>query len=227
MATPVQYQKLREYYTSLMPDLTEEAWAICESALSVRTLKKGELLLRQGVVCNYVSFINHGLLRMFYPLEDKEKVVEFFKEDSYTGDYRSFLLREPAMTSIQALEETEVVETTYDGLQTIYKKVPESNMIGRLIAENLFIDMCLRTGAQAGDSIEQQYRSLIADKPWLVQRVPQYMIASYLGVTPEALSRIKARAGKKAKKIPFTPNKRKSADPIEEPAAELIASSSF
>ncbi len=207
METPIQYRKLKEYYMSLMPTLTEEGWLLCESVLRIRTRKKGELLQKQGSVCNHVSFVNHGLLRMFSTWEDKEKVIEFFKEGDYTGDYRSFLLREPALTSLQALEDTEVAETTYEDLQMIYKKVPEANMIGRLIAEDLFIDMCLKSGGLTGDSVEHRYRCLTIEKPWLVQRVPQYMIASYLGVTPEALSRIKARAGKKVRKIALTPAK--------------------
>ncbi len=181
-----------------MPGMTEEGWQICEDALSVRIIKKGGMLLRAGSISNHVSFINHGLLRMYATTPDgKDKVTEFFKEGEYTGDYRSFLLREPSHTSIQALEETELVETTFEDLQVIYKKVPEANMIGRLVAEDLFIDICRRTSAQVGESIDLQYQNLVNEKPWLMQRVPQYMIASYLGVTPEALSRIKARSGRK------------------------------
>jgi CRP-like cAMP-binding protein len=181
--------------------MTEEGWQICESVLNVRTIKKGGLLLRQGSISNQVSFINHGLLRMYTTVDGRDKVTQFFKEGDYTGDYRSFLLREPANTSIQALEDTELVETKFDDLQMVYKKVPEANLIGRLVAEDLFIDICRRTSAQVSDSIEAQYNSLANEKPWLLQRVPQYMIASYLGVTPEALSRIKARAGRKVRKL--------------------------
>ncbi|MCF8449759.1 MAG: Crp/Fnr family transcriptional regulator, partial [Taibaiella sp.] len=90
---------------------------------------------------------------------------------------------------------------TYEDLQMIYRKVPEANMLGRLIAESLFIDMCLKTSGVLGDSIEARYSSLIDEMPWLTQRVPQYMIASYLGITPEALSRMKARTVRKTPKL--------------------------
>jgi CRP/FNR family transcriptional regulator, anaerobic regulatory protein len=205
METRAEFQKLKEFYRSLMPGLTTDGWCICESMLTVRRLKKGEILHRQGAVCNQVSFVNYGLIRMYAIYDNgKEKTFDFAKEGDYTGDYRSFLLREPANTSLQALEDTEVVETTYEGLQSLYKQVPEANVIGRLVAEDLFIDMCLRTSGQ-GMTIDEQYRDMVERQPWLLQRVPQYLIASYLGVTPEAFSRIKARATKKSRKIPLTP----------------------
>ncbi len=197
MATPVAFLKLKQYYQYIMPSLTEESWLVCEQHLSIHKVKKGELLLKQGKVADHVSFINHGLFRMYYLIDGKEKITEFFREGAYVSDYRSFLTREPSLTSVQALEDAELVETSFDGLQTIYRQLPEANIIGRLIAEELFIDICRRNTAQAGDNVAQQYRDLLAEKPWLFQRVPQYMIASYLGITPEALSRIKARMSRK------------------------------
>ena len=206
METRAEFQKLRNFYVSLMPGLTPEGWAICESLLSLRRVKKGEIMHKEGQVCNQVSFVNHGLVRMYAVYENgREKTFDFAKEGDYTGDYRSFLLREPSHTALQALEDTEVVETTYDGLQSLYRQVPEANVIGRLVAEDLFIDMCLRSSAQAGSNIDKQYKDLVERQPWLLQRVPQYLIASYLGITPEALSRIKARATKRSKKIPLNP----------------------
>lgn len=206
MDTPLHFQKLRSYYLSLMPGLSPAGWQICQSVLHIRRVKKGELLLRQGAVCHNVSFLNHGLMRMYSTGDNgREHVVEFFREGEYTSDYRSFLLREPSLTSIQALEDTELIETSYDDLQMIYRQVPEANAIGRLVAEQMFIEVCLRSSGKGASDIDQQYRNLMLHKPWLMQRVPQYMIASYLGVTPEAFSRIKARATKKAKNIPLTP----------------------
>ena len=183
-----------------MPGLTQENWAVCEHVMRLRTIKKREYLVRQGQICHYVSFINHGLLRMYYLVDGKERITEFFKEEAYCSDYRSFLMREPALTSIQAMEDTEVVDIAYEDLQLLYTQIPEANIIGRLVAEELFIDVCKRTTSQASDDLGQQYTDLVNEKPWLLQRVPQYMIASYLGITPEALSRTKARMGRKQPK---------------------------
>lgn len=200
-----QFARIHTYYLSLVPGLTREGWDLCMNRFRVRTLKKGEFLQKQGVVANHVSFLNYGLLRMYHLVDGREKVSEFFKEGDYAADYRSFLMREPANTYVQALEDTEVVDLSFDDLQEIYKRIPEANYIGRLIAEELFKDMCRRTTVQVTVSIDDQYAAIVRDKPWLVQRVPQYMIASYLGVTPEALSRIKSRAGKRSRKIPLRP----------------------
>jgi len=200
-----QFERIRAYYLSLLPALTGDAWELCTNYFTIRTLKKGEFLQRQGVVANHVSFLNYGLLRMYHLVDGREKVSEFFKEGDYAADYRSFLMREPANTYVQALEETEVVELSFDDLQIIYQRIPEANFIGRLIAEELFKDICRRTTMQVTVSIDEQYAAIVRDKPWLIQRVPQYMIASYLGVTPEALSRIKSRAGKRSRKIPLRP----------------------
>lgn len=197
MNIPAPFQKLNTYFRSLMPGLSEDNWAICEGVLRVRTVPKGEYLVQQGNVCNYVSFINHGLLRMYYLVDGKERINEFFKEGEYCSDYRSFLLREPSATSIRAIEDTEVVDISFNDLQNLYKQIPEANIIGRLVAEELFIDICRRTTCEVNADAATRYDNLIAESPWLLQRVPQYMIASYLGITPEALSRIKARTSKK------------------------------
>ncbi len=192
-----KYNKIKTYYTGLLPTLTEDSWNICESLLSTRTIKKGEYLLREGQICNHVSFVNHGLLKIYYVIDGREKIIEFFKEISYCCDYASFLMREPAETAVKALEDTEVVEINYEGLQHLYNLVPEANMIGRRIAENLFIDKCRNSSNNVTESVESKYQKVVTETPWLIQRVPQYMIASYLGITPEALSRIKARSSKK------------------------------
>lgn len=197
MEHQAKYQKLKTYYFGVLPTLTEDSWKIFESLLSIRTIKKGDYLLREGKICNHVSFINHGLLKIYYEVDGKEKIVAFFKELTYCCDYASFLMREPAETAIKALEETEVVEINYEGLQHLYNLVPEANMIGRRIAENLFIDKCRNSSNNVTESVESKYQKVVTETPWLIQRVPQYMIASYLGITPEALSRIKARNSKK------------------------------
>jgi CRP-like cAMP-binding protein len=197
MSAADKFSNLKTYYQQFLPGLSDESWQLCQSVLSVRAIKKGQMLVSEGSVCNHISFVNSGLFRMYHLVDGKEKILMFRNELNYLSDYRSFLLREPSLLYIQALEDSEVVNTSYEDLQMLYARVPHANMLGRLIAEDLFIDMCRRTTADASETLSERYHNLLDKQPWLVQRVPQYMIASYLGITPEALSRIKARARKK------------------------------
>ena len=196
MVTNEKFEQLKNYYKQLLPNLSEEGWKFTESLLTVKMVKKRDFIVREGSVCNYVSFINSGLVRMYCVVDGKERILSFCNETNYISDYQSFLTRKPSLINIQALENTELVETNYDGLQLLYKKVPEANLLGRLIAEQLFVMAYDGSIIEMSDSIEMRYNKLINELPWLLQRVPQYMIASYLGITPEALSRIKARKSK-------------------------------
>ncbi len=200
MPSTGKFEKLKAFYLQLFP-ISVEGWEITERVLSVRSFKKGDFIVREGSICNYVSFINHGLCRVYYLVDGKEKIVKFTNESEYVSDYESFLTQKPALTFVQALEDTEVVDISYPDLQMLYQKIPEANILGRMIAEQLFLFTCNNNRAGVKESILQRYTNLIINQPWLLQRVPQYMIASYLGITPEALSRIKSRVGKQ-KQIP-------------------------
>ncbi len=197
MLSTGKFEQLKAFYLFLVPTLNEASWDRCEKVLQVRNFKKGEMILSEGQICNHVSFMNHGLVRMYYQGADgREKIICFFNENNYISDYPSFLTRKPAMLNIQALENTELVDTSYDQLQQLYQEVPEANLLGRMIAEQLFIKLNEGNASSINDTIEHRYTSLLNEQPWLMQKVPQYMIASYLGITPEALSRVKARMNK-------------------------------
>lgn len=194
-----QLTKIKAYYYKLFPKLTAEQWAECESMLSVRQCKKGSLLLKPGEVCKSVSFINFGLARFYYLVDGREYVNAFFDEDTpYYSDYESFLTQSPSRRYIEALEDMEVVDLSYDSLQLLYDRIPTADRLGRFVAEDLFIKLSKRNASLLMDSAEQRYQALLAERPELFQRVPQYMIASYLGITPEALSRIRSRLSKRS-----------------------------
>ena len=188
-----KFQQLRNFYLQLVPGMSAESWEIVARSLTIRTVKKRDFILREGAVCNHVSFINQGLVRMFYNTEERENTICFFKENEYVSDYPSFLTRRPAQTNIQALETTEIVETNYEALQLHYQQIPEANYLGRLLAEELFIIMNETRIEELKSTIEERYNRIIERDPWILQRIPQYMVASYLGITAEALSRVKNR----------------------------------
>jgi CRP/FNR family transcriptional regulator, anaerobic regulatory protein len=189
--------QLRAFYTFFVPTLSDDSWAKMEPVLKVRTLKKGQLLVKEGVVCHHISFINKGLARMYYNTPEREVTMCFFNENTYVCDYPSFLSRKPAQVNVQAITDMTLVETVYEDLQDMYHQVPEANQMGRMIAEQLFIKMHDDKTADVRDTLEQRYMTLVNEQPWVLQHVPQYIIASYLGITPEALSRVKRRMNKK------------------------------
>jgi CRP-like cAMP-binding protein len=194
-----KFQKLKSFYLQLFPEMTDENWDKCAAMLKIRKIKKRDYYLKVGEVCNTVAFVNSGLVRMYYELDDKEKIICFIGEHQYVSEYQSFLTRHPSMIYIQALEDLELVETSYQDLQHLYSTMPEANIIGRLIAEQLFVNINATGLLERMESIEQRYLRLIEEQPELLQKVPQYMIASYLGITPEAFSRVKARMNKDKK----------------------------
>lgn len=193
-----QYASVMNFIKSLIPELDEETWHSFAEKISVRNLSKGEVMLRPGNVCNHVSYMNYGLIRSYYLVDGKEMITAFFPEDCYFSDYESFLTRKPAVMYSEAIEATEVVDITYDDLQWLYSTYPQCERVGRLVAEDLFVHLSTRNMSFLMETPEQRYLRFLDEYASMVQRIPQYMIASYLGITPEALSRIRSRMSKKS-----------------------------
>jgi len=187
------FEAIRTYYKNLVPGITNEDLNALEAALVVKEIKKGEYLVKEGHVCRNVSFLNYGLLRIYYQVDGKDFSIGFVSKGDYTSEYESFLTRAPAAQNIEALADSQVVDLNYDSMQQLYKSHPVFQEFGRKIAEFLFIMLNRRNTALLVLSPEERYRQMIENNPSLMQQVPQYMLASYIGVTPEHLSRIRRK----------------------------------
>jgi len=174
-------------------DFTDEQLNEFKKSLEVKHLKKGEILLNEGQVCDYVVFINKGAFRLYSLRDGQEYNTEFFFENVFFGDYVSFLTDEKAKESIQAIEASTILILKRKDLYHFYKTINNFVNFGRLIAEHLFIEMASKNDDLLLITYEERYKKLVKERPEVIQRVPQYMIASYLGITPEALSRIRKR----------------------------------
>jgi CRP/FNR family transcriptional regulator, anaerobic regulatory protein len=163
------------------------------SFLEIKTLKKNEILLQEGKVCNKITFINNGCLRLFYNVEGVENTVQFFFADSWYTDYASFLTNEPTLENLKAIEPCEVIQIKKADLYQLYQLFPVFDRVGRIMAENAFLSISKLNRMLTNEEPEQRYLSLLKQRPELVQRIPQHYIASYLGIKPETLSRIRKR----------------------------------
>jgi CRP-like cAMP-binding protein len=161
------------------------------------TLRAGEFFLQVGEVCRYVGFVNQGLLR-YYVLDDgEEHTYDFSPENTFTCNYESFLNGSPSTRFIQAVEDTKLLRISYDNLQRLYEELKHGQKFGRLVAEQLFVSHLQKLTSFYRETADQRYDNFLRLFPGLVDRVPQYVVASYVGIKPQSLSRIRAqRAGK-------------------------------
>lgn len=177
---------------------TEEEWKAHEVLLVRKTIKKGELLLKAGDVCNHVIFINRGYFRIYHRIGDQEFTANFAFDGNYVTDYASFVSRQPSADNIVAMEDAEVLLLDYDSLQAAYERYPVWQKFGRMIAEYILIFIVERNRSLLFLTPEERYLKLMKDRPKVIASVPLKYIASYVGVTPEALSRIRKRMSGKA-----------------------------
>jgi CRP/FNR family transcriptional regulator, anaerobic regulatory protein len=163
------------------------------SILEVKIFKKKEFLLQEGEICNKITFVNNGCMRLFYNVEGVENTIQFFFADSWYTDYASFLTGRPTIENMQALEASEVVQFKKDDLYKLYDSMPIFEKVGRIFAENAYLSVSQLNQMKTNEEPEIRYINLLKTRPELVQQIPQHYIASYLGIKPETLSRIRKR----------------------------------
>lgn len=159
--------------------------------------KKGEHLLQAGNVCRYVTFMETGLVRYYINSDGEERTTYFNKEGEFVCYYASFLPQIPSDINIQALEDTSIFAISFNDLQEFYKEVEYGERFGRLGIEQVFLNAISQVASFYTDTPEVRYTKFLSDFRDIVQRIPQYHIASYVGIKPQSLSRIRKRtAGK-------------------------------
>ena len=178
--------------------LTESEQDKVKTFLTPKKLRKRQYLLQEGDVCKTIAFIEKGALRE-YSIDEAgaEHIVQFGLEGWYISDMYSFLTGEPATYSIDAIEDAELVLITHEAYEEMLKAVPKFETLMRVNITGAYLALQRRLTATVQDNLESRYQAFIRTYPNIVQRVPQHMIASYLGATPETLSRIRKRIANK------------------------------
>lgn len=184
---------LLKNFVSQFVTFNEEEWRYHQSILTRRFIKKGEYILREGEVCDHVTFINSGYFRIYNTVKDEDLTVNFSFEGNYITDYVSFVSRQPSIDNMVAMEDAEILQLQYTDLMTAYEKYPVWQKFGRKMAEYILVFVVTRNKALLYNSPEERYLRLMKERPKVMERVPLQYIASYLGIQPESLSRIRKR----------------------------------
>mgnify|MGYP006084602301 FL=1 len=178
-------------------NLTEKEWLAFSKLLIIKKYKKGEFFLKEEDYCNYVGFVDKGLLNFFYLIDGVEHMRGFFSPNNFISNYPCFLLGNKSKFYIKALKNSSITLIHKNDLFLLYKQLPKIQELSRNVVENLYIEISEKYESFFLKTAEERYVELINSEPNIFKIVPQYMIASYLGITPEGLSRIKKRISKK------------------------------
>lgn len=175
-------------------DISEEDWSLFSSRFEQKIYPAKTFYLKAGETENYLTFVDRGLLRFY--VEDKdgnETTVGFSFEGWFMSVFSSFYTRKPSVIYAETLVETCLWRMHYDDLQEMYSQLKIVERIGRLATEQLLLLKSERELSFLTKSAEERYLDLFNKAPHLLQQVPLKYLASYIGVTPQALSRIRKR----------------------------------
>ncbi len=190
------YDKLVAEVEKHVPVRKEEFELFVEK-LEVKKLKKKEIWETDNSISQYMGFVNEGILRQYYIKDGNEFTDAFYTENDFTGNYISFLSQQPSPTITVALEPCELLVMPFAELGKLSAKIPSVEKFSKIIGDQKLFELNNRSGSLLMDTPEERYQKFIEQKPDLIHRIPQYLIAQYLGIRPESLSRIRKRHLKK------------------------------
>ncbi|WP_085774798.1 Crp/Fnr family transcriptional regulator [Nonlabens tegetincola] len=174
--------------------IAQEEVDIMFRLMEIRKTKKSEYLLEAGNTCRYQYFILNGLTRTFYiDSNGNEKITQFAMENWWVTNWHSYKSETPSESYIQALENTTVLQIRKSDLEHVFEEIPSLERAFRKITENWLIAIQRRSEFYLKLDSKSRYEKFISALPDFAQRVPQYMIASYLEITPQHLSTIRAK----------------------------------
>ncbi len=186
-------EPLISYFNKLIP-LNKEEMTVVSEFFKPRLYRKKQYVLQEGDLCNQFNFIVKGCLRM-YKTDSKGNVhiIQFATENYWLMDIASFHQKKHSELCIDALEDTMVLQINHENLITLYKQFPKFNIIFRVLIENSFVALQNRMLQNISSTAEERYSHFVEVYAHLINRLPQVQIASFLGITPEFLSRLRKR----------------------------------
>ena len=187
------YERYFQHFNEKVP-LTEDEQEFIKNYLTVKKLRKRQYLLQEGDVCKCVAFVEKGALRLYRVNEDgSEHIVAFALEGFFITDLYSFLTNETSTYNIDAIEDSELVLITRSASDELRKLSPKYQEFIFQATSEAYIQSEKRITSTISLNLEERYKELTANYPDIIHRIPQHMVASYMGLNPETLSRVRKR----------------------------------
>ena len=173
--------------------VTPEEVVTIKSFLQPEIIHKNKILLKQGEICNSIAFISKGYFRIYIQGDPKEVTVHLAGPGEFIAAYASFIQQKKSLENIQALTDAEIILISYEDLQGLYERSHNIERLGRLVLEQHFVKKEERVISFITEPADTRYKLFSENKPDFIKHIPLHYIASYLGIRPETLSRIRAR----------------------------------
>ncbi len=183
---------LRKYLSTTFEFSLSEIEQIA-TCFAIKKLKKKDFFLKSGQYCQSVAFVEKGSFIYYQNIEGEEKICDFAFEDDWVTYYKSLLGKIPADINIKALEDAEIYLLNFEKIRELSNDIPKVLQMRSMMAEQYFTKSAQRAANLTTLDAKGRYEALLDEMPHIHQRVPQYHIASYLGIKPQSLSRIRAQ----------------------------------
>ena len=192
------YTKYKNFIKQYI-DVTPEEWELYKSKINIEYYKKGQIIHHVGDVCSKISFINSGLARAYMIGEDgKDHTWNIIFNDNnakvnnlFVVDYYSFITQNESMVNIEVLEDCELLVLEYDDVESLHKTLQKEERLSRIIAEIAYATLYEKMVDRQMKTSQERFDAFMQTTPYLLDKVPQYHIATYLGMTPQYLSQLK------------------------------------
>ncbi len=185
-------EALKTYCLAIV-DFTTEEIDVLEEYFEAVSIRKKEMLLHSGDVCDFIGFVTKGCIRHFHYRDGEEITCDITFEHAFFTEFNSFNLGTKSQIAFQAIEPTTLLVIKKQQLLALYESHPKFEELGRKIAENVAVRTTEIAMSLAADKPEKRYENLLREQPEIFQRIPQKYIATILGIQPESLSRIRKR----------------------------------
>jgi CRP-like cAMP-binding protein len=185
-------QSVEQYFKGVL-QFSDEDFQILFSKMKRVEIPKKTDITKIGKVEKYLSFLEQGIIRLYIPKEENDLTFAFVFGQSFVSAYDSFLKQTPSEYSLATITDSVLYRMEYSDVQDIFNTTSIGNRIGRLATEDLFLKKAKRELDLLNKTAEERYLSLFTERPELIKEIPLKFIASYIGITPQALSRIRKR----------------------------------